>query len=192
MFGAIREFRREAKARIKRQDYPRDEAGRATIKMTVHDDSEFLSSYSHGAAEVISSETAEFIRDSALGLPPKEEFTLQIYSDCIDAEEQKIYPEAIHTYFERNFADTAREMRINAVQAIIMFVIGVLALGVMIIGEHLGWGEVWVECLDIFAWVFLWESVDIFFLERTALRRRANRYLSFVKMNVQFFPLSEL
>lgn len=192
MLSAIREFRREAKARVKRQDYPHDEAGRAIIKMTVHDAAAFLSPYSQGATEVISGETAKFIRDSALGLPPKEEFSLHVYSDCIGDAEQKIYPDAIHSYFERNFADTAREMRLHAIQAIIMFVVGLIALSVMVVGEQLGWGEVWVECVDIFAWVFLWESVDIFFLERAALKRRAKRYLFLTKMNVEFFPLSEL
>ena len=191
MFKALREFSREAKARIKRQNYPHDEDGRATIEMTIHDDGEFLSPYSHGAAEVISGETADFIRDSALGLPPKEEFSLRIYSDCIDDDKKEIYREAIHTYFDRNFADTAREMHLNTIQAVIMFIIGVVALGVMIAGERLGWGEIWVECIDIFAWVFLWETVDVFCLERTALRRRAMRYLAFVNMNVTFLPLSE-
>ena len=83
-------------------------------------------------------------------------------------------------------------MRFNAIQTVVMLVVGLLALSVMVIGEQLGWGEVWIECIDIFAWVLLWESVDIFFLERTALKRRAKRYLSFIKMHVEFFPLSEL
>ena len=192
MFKAIRELKRETSARLKRQNTARDEQGRTLINMTVRDDSTFLSPYSHSAAEVISSETAEFIRDSALGHKPKEEFALHIYSDCIDGAKQETYTDAIHSYFERNFIDNAREMFINTIQALVMFTIGVIALVVMIVAERLGWGQIWIECIDIFAWVFLWESVDVFFLERMTLRRRAKRHLAFIRMDVKFYPLSAL
>lgn len=192
MFKAIREFRRETAARMERQSCPHDEAGRAVIEMTIHDNGEFLSPYSHGAVEVINDDTAEFIRNSALGLPAKEKFSLQIYSDCVEKTEQVVYTNAIHEYFSRHFADCARDMRLNAIQSVVLFAIGIVALLVMILAEQLDWGALWIECIDIFAWVFLWETVDLFFLERSALRRRAKRYLSFEKMEVIFHPLSDL
>lgn len=192
MFKAIREFHREISARADRKNWPRDESGRAVIKMAVHDKSAFLSPYSHGAGEVINDEAAEFIRNSALGHTPKEQFSLHIYSDCINETEQEVYKNAIHEYFNRHFSDNAREMFINTLQSVVMFGIGLIGLMFMILAQQLGWGEIWVECIDIFAWVFLWETVDLFFLERATLRRKARRFLAFAKMEVNFYSLSTL
>ena len=81
-------------------------------------------------------------------------------------------------------------MRLNTIQSVVMCLIGLIALSFMILSENLGWGNLWVECIDIFAWVFLWETVDLFFLERAVIRRKAKRYWAFEKMEVLFFPLS--
>ena len=190
MIKALKEFKKETDARIKRQEIARDEENRAVLEMTVRDTSGFLSPYSHSAAETVSEEAAEFLRNSALGLNPSEELSLHVHSDCIDEHEQRVYPHAIRTYFERHYADTRREMRSNAIQSAIMLTVGLLALAVMILGEHLGWGQIWIECIDIFAWVFLWETVDLFFLTRTMLRRRARRYLAFMRIHIKFFSLT--
>lgn len=190
MFRAFKELKQGMGARSERKNCLRDEAGRVVIEMTIHDNGSFFSPYSHGAEEVINDETAEFIRNSALGLPAKEQFSLQIHSDCIQEEKQSMYGNAICAYFRRHFLDCAREMRLNTIQSVVMCVIGLIALSIMILAENLGWANLWVECIDIFAWVFLWEAVDLFFLERAVIRRKARRFLAFEKMQVLFLPLS--
>ncbi len=50
-------------------------------------------------------------------------------------------------------------------------------------------GEVWKECIDIFAWVFLWEAVDQFFIERGAIMLRRKRFKNFLEMEVSYSSL---
>lgn len=188
MINSIKELKKERAQ--KRDGVVRDEEGRAVLDMTVRDDEDFLSPYSRNACETIGEETAEFLRNSALGLSPKEELALHLYSDCIDEREQEIYPDAIRSYFHSHLSDSLRELKRNAIQSAVMFLVGIVALAVMFIGEHFGWSQIWIECIDIFAWVFVWETVDLFFLERATIRRRMKRYQAFIHMKVVFFPLS--
>lgn len=175
----------------KRQKPPeplRDEEGRAVINLSIRDDEGFLSPYSRDCADTISEETAEFLRNSALSFHPKEQLALHIYSDCVDEKEQEAYPRAIKSYFQSHLLDAERELRRNAVVSLIMFLVGLSALVVMFLGEFLGWNQIWIECIDIFAWVFIWETVDLFFLERASLRRKRKRCLAFREIKVLFFP----
>lgn len=166
----------------------KDEEGRALIELSVRDDEGFLSPYSRGSEDTISEETAEFLRNCALSFSPKEQLSLHIYSDCVDEKEQEIYPRAIRSYFQNHLLDAERELKRNAVVSLLMFLVGLFGLVVMFLGEFLGWNPIWIECIDIFAWVFIWETVDLFFLERAALRRKRKRCLAFLTMKVRFFP----
>lgn len=54
--------------------------------------------------------------------------------------------------------------------------------------DRLGANGVWVECVDIFAWVFLWEAVDQFFIERGLLLLKRKRDLAFIRIEINFYP----
>ena len=48
---------------------------------------------------------------------------------------------------------------------------------------------VFSEIVDIFAWVFMWEAVDIFFLQCTMLRFKQRRYLALADSIIEYVPL---
>lgn len=191
MINFIHNLKEEHNRRQNENKVARDDEGRAIIEMTIHDDETFLSPYSRNAVNTISEDTAEFLRNSALCFSYKEQISLRLYSNCIDEREKRIYPEAIRSYFKNHLSDARRELRRNAHQSLAMFFIGLLALTVMFLGEFLGWNQIWLECIDIFAWVFVWETVDLFFLERTTLRHKMKRYLAFLNLHVDFYPLDD-
>ena len=51
--------------------------------------------------------------------------------------------------------------------------------------------DVLLEVIDIFAWVFLWEAVDLFCFECTALRIKSWRYLALSSCVVEYLPLTK-
>ena len=77
----------------------RDGDACVVINMTVKDDSNFLSVFSHNSDPVISSEVADFIENGADPFHHKEKIALRIYSNCIDQSEKKIYDSAIRNYY---------------------------------------------------------------------------------------------
>ena len=168
-----------------------DREGRAVITMTVRDDSDFLSPYSVSRAEVISSDVAEFIGHRAGAVPPEVPLTLHIYSDCIDDGEKDVYRAAIHQYFSLQAVSEVHESRRNRVLAVLMTLVGIFGLAFMFVADRLGAGALWIECIDIFAWVFLWEAVDLFFICGGRLRLRRRRLFALSHMPVEFYPLAE-
>ena len=159
---------------------------RALITMTVRDDTDFLSPYSVNAEEMISSEVAGFLSWSAQAFHPRTPISLQINSDCIDDQEKLVYCKAIRNYFDLQLVANRRDMRRNALMASAMLLVGIAGLASMFIAENLGIRQLWVECIDIFAWVFIWEAVDLFFIERGRLRLERQRLEAFMTMEIDY------
>ena len=67
-----------------------EKSGGRVVNMIVKDDTDFLSVFSESETPVISGEVAEFIENRTMTMPPKEQLTLKIHSDCIDENEKKL------------------------------------------------------------------------------------------------------
>lgn len=159
-----------------------------TIDMTVLNDSEFLSPYSATDTPVVSSDVAEFLEHGAEKFLPKQSIVLNIHSDCIDDEEKVIYDNAIRNYFGLKLSAQKNALKRNLLVSVIFTVIGILGLALMFVLDRLGVGGIWVEVVDIFAWVFLWEAVDQFFIERRSVIRNQKKYQAFTQLQINYVP----
>ena len=162
------------------------------INMTVLDDSDFLSPYSETNTPVISGEVAEFLENGANAAHIKDSFELNVYSDSIDGDKQTRYEQAIRNYFSLKLNAEQREIKRNNVVSLVFAIIGIVALAFMIICDQvINMQAIWVECIDIFAWVFLWEAVDQFFIERRKLQLNRKRLQNLIDMPINFKHLAD-
>lgn len=158
-----------------------------TINMTMLDDSNFLSPYSETNTPVISGEVAEFLENGANAAKKNDKLQLNLFSNGIDSDKQLRYEQAIRNYFSLKLTAEHRELRRNNLMALIFAIVGLIGLTVMIICDQvLDMKAIWVECIDIFAWVFLWEAVDQFFIERHKLMIACRRLKALAEMPIAF------
>lgn len=158
----------------------------AVLHLNVIADSDFLSPYSSGNTPVISSEVADFLENAASAYHPDKELILNVSGDCISDDERQIYTQAIKNYYSLKLTDIRRSLHRKAKIAAWFAIIGILALSFMFLCDGLNVYQLWIECVDIFAWVFLWEAVDQFFIERASLLITQKRYSKFVEMQCLF------
>lgn len=158
----------------------------ACLNLNITDDSDFLSPYSPSEKPLVSSDVADFLENSARAFHPRAKVGLTITGRCIDESEKSVYGDAIRNYFSLKLAETERDIKRKGFVSLIFAIIGVVALVFMIIYESFVNNAVWTECVDIFAWVFLWEAIDQFFIERSGLLLKRKRFENFVNMSVEF------
>ena len=77
-------------------------------------------------------------------------------------------------------------MRRNLIVSVIFTVIGIVGLAAMLLLDHFFNSAIWVEVVDIFAWVFVWEAVDQFFIERRKLNIEKRKYQAFTEAEIQY------
>lgn len=184
-------FRKATQRPSTKRTHRRDAEDRVIVNMTVQDDSNFLSVFSEKNTPIISTEVAEFIEHSTVSIHPKEPLTLKIHSDCIDDREKRLYKEAITEYYREKYTANYRELRRNRILILILTVMGILTLALAIAWEYRADNPIWTEVIDIVAWVFLWEAVDIGAFGNRALRIRQKYCLSYLSMKVEYVPISE-
>lgn len=187
MIKAIRELKRETDRKIENARAERDGEGRVIVNMNVRDDGGFISPFSDTVKPVISEDVAQFITSRAEAVPHKERLTLRIYGGCIDEAEREIYRSAVKEYFTESYASRQREYKRNLVAAFVLGLMGIIVLGLMIWLETKTDSAVWIEVADIIAWVFVWEAVDIAFLENAATGIRRRRCLALIDMKIEFY-----
>lgn len=191
MLKSFSEIKKIVQIRTKERGMERDEEGRIVYKIKIRDDDEFLSSYSKGDRCVISEDAAAFIERGLEPVPYNEQLSLKISSDVITDEEEKEYTKAIHDYYADRYESSRLEKHKLTVIAAVMAIVGVIALSVMIALEVAEYNAVFTEVIDIFAWVFMWEAVDVFFLQCTLLRFKQKRYLALSDANIEYYKLNE-
>lgn len=156
------------------------------ITLTIINDDNLLSPYSPIHKPIISSEVAEFIENCAKEYHPKTNLTLNIYSNCIDDKEKTIYSNAIKNYFALKLSDVTRDIKRCMFTGILFGLIGIFVLALMFLLSNLEVKAIWIECVDIFAWVFLWESVDKLFIQRNELILKMKRLNAFINMKINY------
>ena len=174
---------------VKLREYKRDDENRVIINMTVKDDSDFLSPFSHSDIPVISFDVAEFIENSSELISSKEQLSLHIYSNCIDDDEKKQYVKAIREYYSEKSVVNAKELKRNNIVVFLLTIAGILVLSLAIALQYLTDYQVWSEVIDIVAWVFLWEAVDISAFENRSLRNKYRKYQAFLNMMIIFIDM---
>lgn len=171
---------------ITEKQYPRDSEGRIIVNMNVKDDTDFLSVFSTSETPVISSEVADFLETSTHSIRPNEQLSLHVKSDCIDENEQKIYSAAIKKYYTERYRTNERELKIQNRIALLLAIVGVLVLFFAVFWEHKFGSVIWAEVIDIAAWVFLWEAVDIKFFKTRESKLKRQRYAAFIDMKIYY------
>jgi len=175
----------KAYARLKQRK--RDENGNIVIDMSVKSDDDFLSVYSGGESPIISSDVADFIENNTRSLSPREKYTLIVHSDCIDDKEKDEYNSAIKEYYAEKYFANRKELRINRIIVLLLFMAGVLVLSLAFQIEN----HIWSEVIDIAAWVLLWEAVDIWAFKNRELNIKAKRCLAFMDMKVEYMDIEK-
>ncbi len=172
------------------KNYLRDSDGRIIIDMNVKDDSDFLSVFSAKDTPVISGEVAEFIENSTHAVRAGERLTLRIKSKCIDNDEKEVYKKAIKEYYSERHVAGARELKRNNLASLVLGIAGIIAIILALYLQYSFDSLIWAEVVDIAAWVFLWETVDILVFKTRHLKNSQKRYLSFIDMKIEYQDLS--
>lgn len=159
------------------------------INMTVLNDNDFLSPYSPTDSPIIASDVAEFLENGANKYLPKQSFQINVNSDCIDGQEQVIYDNAIRNYFNLKLNSAKQDLKRNLIVSIIFTVIGIAGLAAMLLLDHFFDNAIWTEVVDIFAWVFVWEAVDQFFIERRKLLRDSRKYKALTEADIRYYQI---
>ncbi len=160
--------------------------GLAIIDIAVDDLDDFYSPYSPKGYKLLNPDMIEYIDEYSKNIPSSQEVVLRITATNKTEEAKKRIQKTIRRTFVERIANINAELKRNLLSAIVFMAVGVLFLVGLIITNELNLGSTINEILDIIAWVFVWESVDIFFMERHKKRVEKLRYAKLAVAQIEF------
>lgn len=169
-----------------------DEEGRSIINITIYNDNDFLSPYSTSNEEILTEDTAKFLEHSAMTANPKNPLHINIYSDEIDSVEKEKYPKAIKNYYFNQLVDIQQKLKHNLIVSLIFTLASIIIfLAEFSFVQSLIKNDTINELINIIGWVFMWEAVDQFCIERSHINRQKYRYLNIMEAKLTFHKLKE-
>ena len=145
-----------------------NDKNQAVIKVFVHDLESVISPFSLQDNIVINSEFANFLDQHILATHLIHDINIQIKSNHLEKQEDIVLiQEAIKNYYYEEAIISYRKIRKTIIQSIIFTFLAVIIFSLVIFINHLSLlSAVATEIIDIAGWVFMWEAVDLFFIER--------------------------
>ncbi len=141
-----------------------------TINIKAESKAAIFSDYNYDSNEVLNSNLEEFLVERVKNIPPKVNLRVKIFTDdCVDENEVKV---AYKNKFKGDFEELEQELKRNMLFALTMLILGVLFMGFLILEMYFLNNYILSTILEIAVWVFIWEAVDSFFLERSSIRRK--------------------
>lgn len=146
------------------------EKGEAYISAKVNSIDDIISKYSTKDYEWINPEFASYIEESAYYIPLEESITIEICGGNFSEEEKDMIKRVIKDYFGLKLGDKFLDLDINKHKSFILFLFGIISLGVFAILSNFSIITAVNELLLLLFWFFLWEYADLGWLTRSNLR----------------------
>lgn len=182
---------KSVREKIKKQDFEIDEDGRTVVNINVKDADSLLSDYNDHGKEIISAEMATFIDNVTKPISVKKEIHLKIACENYSKEKEFEYKGAITNYYINEFAHRDTKLKNNLMISIIMSVIAVLCFTILYFMSVWNAPEILYLLFDVVSWVFAWEAVDQFFLERYFLKFKQYKEMQIIFAKITFRKLKE-
>lgn len=141
-----------------------------TINVKVKHEEEIYSGYNYDRNEVLNPALNDFLVEKAESLHKRSKLRIKIFSD-FPLKEHELFS-AIKNKFKGEFESYERKLKQTAIFSLVVLILGILFLGIFVLEEMFFHNVVLSIILEIASWVFIWEAVDSFFLERIALKEK--------------------
>ena len=182
-----KKFRKVEKELNQDKTYVVGSDGDAIINVKADEKEQVFSSYNFESNEKLNDELSDFIYDKAKDVPVNKDIKIKIFTD-FKADEKEVQ-DAIKNNYKKEYINLKSEMKRNYIFSAVMFVLGIVTLTLLLL-MHSWFYNVYLEIiLEIATWVFIWEAVDSFFLQRAQLKRKCLTMLKLYSAEINIVNL---
>lgn len=162
-------------------------SGKAIIDLCINDADDFYSPYCSKNYKLLKPEVEEYIASYTTNVPIVDdyEFIIRSKEELSAVDKERITKTIKRTYAEK-IADVNVELKKNLLQSIIFMFVGLVFMVMYLVLLKFDVDVVYTYILDLVAWVFLWESVDVFFMKRFTYKRQRAKFKKILMADFTF------
>lgn len=182
---------RDADKNIKEDNiFVLDSAGDAVVNIKAEKPEQIFSAYNFDSREKLNDELGDFIMDKAKFVPVNKDIRIKLYTDpSVDEIEVE---KAIRNHFKKEYIEIKNEKKHNLVFSFAMLLLGLFSLAFQLVMHKFFYNVYAYIIVEIATWVFFWEAVDSYFLQRASLKRKSITLLKLYSAQIEVVKLKEL
>jgi len=182
---------RNAEREIKKENlFLEGSEGDAIISVKAEESEKLFSSYSFDSSDKLNPDLGEFIWDRAKFVPSSKDIKIKIYTnDRADDQEIKT---AIKNHFKEEYVENKNNMKQKLYLSLAMFFAGLFCLSILLLQHTFFYNEYVEYVIDIATWVFFWEAIDVYFIERSKNRKKCAILLKLCMAEIEVVKLKKL
>lgn len=137
------------------------------INVKIDNRDQLFSAYSY-SGDKLNGEFSNYLFDKAKDAPIKEKIKIRIHT-TIDLDPDEVQ-QSIKSHCKSTYAEYKKQAKRVVLISTIMTILGIIALTALILINHFTDNIYITSIIEIAAWVFIWEAVDFFFLQRPVVK----------------------
>lgn len=184
MFERFKDYKK-LNEEIREKKSPRLENGRQVAEIGVCG-GEFLSPYMIDGEPVISEDTAQILERSVKHFNPAKPVTFKLSGEDIKKDDENLYSAAVKNYYHAEFSEIYRELKkCNVLSAVMTLVAAIIFAAAVVLSNFEFVDQVFLNIIDVVAWVFMWEAADIFVFRRHKVKLNRIRYFNMIEAKIE-------
>ncbi len=147
-----------------------DDEKEVTINIKASSDDQIFSSYNYDNKTSINSELSNYLWENAKLAPVYKKLKLQFF--CREQLNENEVKQAIQSHYRREYIELKQELKNSRLFSFICLTLGILSIISLLILNNLNANYIIRTITEISSWMFVWESVDSFFLKGTSIKQK--------------------
>ncbi len=163
-----------------------DEKLNSVVNISVDEGESFLSSYSDRKNMAISEELAGYLRNATDAIPVKNKLHLRFRYKKADESNKNNFSKAIKNYYANQLFEIKRLIRKNIYTMMLTIFFALIFLTAWVFAEKYQLPAVVRMVIQIIAWAFVGQTIELLFVKQSALRHRRNKVLQILDAKITF------
>lgn len=139
----------------------------SAIDVKIYEREQLFSAYSY-SGDTLNGEFSAYLFEKAKDVPIKDTIKIKIHTGTdLDASEVR---QSIQNHCKSAYKESKKQIKRLVLIATVMTILGIIALTALLLIHHFTDNLYITSIVEIAAWVFIWEAVDFFFLQRPAIK----------------------
>ena len=188
MFKKYKQTRKLEHSKLTEDEwYDVDSNGRGIIDVGAENYDDIFSYYDLDGESVLEKEFDSFLEAKADAIPLDVELALHFHVTSPSKIKRKEIESAVKNNYKREIRALNRKIHRLSVFTLYMLVMSIFWFGLWTLSKILNWHFVIEQLFTIISWVFTWEVVNCFFIERRDLKIERLKKYRFVRSDIDVY-----
>lgn len=152
---------------------------------------QLLSPFCTKKESILHPDLANYVEGHNSVIPLYEKICLNFVLDEYSKENVSYIESSWKHYYKQIIQISLMKLKKNNLYSFVMFFVGLIVFAIAIVFKTLNLNLIFLETIDIMGWVFIWEAIDLFFIQRYLIRNEITKKYRLLSCPLKFIESIE-